>query len=168
MDEADLFVLGLERRYDLGMRAEGVTVAENLIRNGKRVLVVGSETSARQVMSPIYWDIGSEGTFLQAVGRCLSGRQPNPGDIAPLTAFFEERIRLDIESPAKPIQGELEVLGDLLAEIAIAEGLIADVEGELSGSFVLFGIAEHAYPVSSGGQHVGQIFAQQPLALFTA
>lgn len=94
MSEADIFVLGLERRYDLGIRAEGVTVAENLIRNGKRVLVVGSEASARHLMSPIYWDIGSEETFLQAVNRCLSARQTNPDDSPSLTAFFEDRLAI--------------------------------------------------------------------------
>lgn len=94
MDEADIFVLGLERRYDLGMRAEGVTVAENLIRSGKRALVVGSEANARHLMSPIYWDIGSEETFLEAVDRCLSNRQPNLDDVLPLTGFFEERLAI--------------------------------------------------------------------------
>jgi len=94
IDEADIFVLGLERRYDLGMRAEGVTVAENLIRSGKRALVVGSEANARHLMSPIYWDIGSEETFLEAVDRCISNRQPNPEDVLPLTGFFEERLAI--------------------------------------------------------------------------
>ena len=94
MNEADLFVLGLERHYALGMRAEGVKVAENLIRSGKQVLVVGTEASARHLMSPIYWDIGSEETFLQAVNRVLSGRKPNPDDVLPLSAFFEKRLTI--------------------------------------------------------------------------
>lgn len=94
MNEADIFVLGLERRYDLGIRAEGVTVADNLISAGKRVLVVGSEASARLLVSPIYWDIGSEETFLQAVDRCLSTRPASPDDLPALTAFFEDRLTI--------------------------------------------------------------------------
>ena len=94
INDADLFVLALERHYELGVRAEGIMVAGNLIRSGKRVLVIGSEASAQHLASPIYWDIGSEETFLQAVDRVLLGRKPNPNDLPPLTAFFEERLAI--------------------------------------------------------------------------
>lgn len=92
IQDADLFVLGLERSYASGTRAEGIKVAERLIHSGKRVLVVGSEASAQHLMSPIYWDIGSEQSFLQTVASCLSTQAPKLDDIPPLSAFFEHRL----------------------------------------------------------------------------
>ena len=66
-------------------------VAENLIRSGKRVLVVGSEANALVLNSPVYWDIASSETFLQAFERSLLDR-PDANGMDTLKEFFRERL----------------------------------------------------------------------------
>lgn len=91
MDEAELFVLGLERHYPEGRCAEGIDTALMLWKLGKRVLVVGSECCANQVDSPSYWDIESELSFLAAVKRVLEGPGPSLDDRERVASFFERR-----------------------------------------------------------------------------
>lgn len=93
MREADLFVIGLDRQYELGLRAEGVAVAEQLARAGKRVLVVGSECSGGRIALTSYWDIGSSGTLLEAVARSLNGPPPSSDELATLRRHFKSRLQ---------------------------------------------------------------------------
>jgi hypothetical protein len=94
MNEADLFILGLDRRYDAGTRAEGVKVAEHLARCGKRVLVVGSEAVGDMLPACVYWDIGSTSTFLEAVSGVLRSRISSPTDVERLVAYFGNRLEI--------------------------------------------------------------------------
>lgn len=56
----DLFVLELWRTYPTGLRAEGVAVAEELIRQRARPLVVSPLALGNESGVPWYWDLGSE------------------------------------------------------------------------------------------------------------
>lgn len=94
LQEADLFVVGLERRYEKGFRAEGVTVAENLWKAGRKVLVVGSECSADQLSSPFYWDIGSEQPLLNAISEVLKRSIPVPSERTHLQKHFENQLKI--------------------------------------------------------------------------
>lgn len=90
----DLFVVGLERRYELGLRAEGVKVAETLFRAGKRVLVVGSEYSANQISLRYYWDMGSKRSFLETIAECLEAPPPTTDELAALVQYFKPRLAI--------------------------------------------------------------------------
>ena len=92
--DCDLFVVGLERRYELGLRAEGVKVAETLFRNGKRVLVVGSECSASHVGLHFYWDFESKKDFLGTVAECLEAPPPSIDELAALVQYFKPRLAI--------------------------------------------------------------------------
>lgn len=94
IDDADVFILGLERRYEGGIRAEGITVAEELARQGKRVLVVGSEANGALLPTALYWDIGSDCSFLEAVGRILENPVASVDDFLALREFFGERLEV--------------------------------------------------------------------------
>ncbi len=91
IDEADLFILGLERQYDEGRCAEGVDVAESLFKQSRKVLVVGSECSAGIIGVPFYWDLGSEKTFLEAVSDILDLPRPSSTERARFMSSFETR-----------------------------------------------------------------------------
>jgi hypothetical protein len=56
----DLFVLELWRTYPTGLRAEGLAVAEELIRQRARPLVVSPLALGNESGVPWYWDLGSE------------------------------------------------------------------------------------------------------------
>jgi hypothetical protein len=69
---ADLFILGLMRRYAGSLRAEGVPVAEALWRAGKRALVVSGYYRAHEIECTTYWDLGSAESFVERI-RSLTG-----------------------------------------------------------------------------------------------
>lgn len=91
IDEADLFIVGLERYYTQGRCAEGVDTAEMLFKLGRKVLVVGSECNADRVGVPFYWDIGDHQAFLDAVRRVLDSPIPSHADRERFAGFFEGR-----------------------------------------------------------------------------
>jgi hypothetical protein len=102
MDDADLFVIGLERHYKEGHCAEGVDVAESLFNFGKRVLVVGSECSAKRVGVHFYWDVALDKSFLDAVGDVLANSIPSTADRKRFAEFFEQRrAKADGHGPAR-------------------------------------------------------------------
>lgn len=91
MDDADLFILGLERHYSQGRCAEGADSAEMLWKLGKKVMVVGSECRAKEVDLPFYWDIESDVSFLDAVRCVLDAPVPSEGVRDRFAKFFESR-----------------------------------------------------------------------------
>jgi len=92
LQEADLFVVGLERRYDKGTRAEGVPVAETFWNAGKKVLLVGSECRGDHIQAPFYWDIASGKSILQAVTAVLENPLPDPTDREKFRQHFQARL----------------------------------------------------------------------------
>src|SRR6266404_2658520 len=84
LQEVDLFVVGLERRYEKGFRAEGVTVAETLWKAGRKALIIGSQCIADQLALPFYWDIGSEQPLLNVVADVVERPLPRPSERARL------------------------------------------------------------------------------------
>lgn len=94
LEEADLFILGLERRYEHGLRAEGVTVAGQVARSGKRALIVGGECSGSDLAREVYWDMGSPSTFLQSVDSCLNCMPPSDRQIEQLHRYFGSRLEI--------------------------------------------------------------------------
>lgn len=91
IEEADVFIVGLERFYDEGRCAEGADVAESLLKLGRKVLVVGSESCADRLNVDYYWDIGSEKTFLEAIAGVLKSPVPNSSERVRFMTFFENR-----------------------------------------------------------------------------
>lgn len=89
--DADLFIIGLVRRYMQGPRAEGVKVAEMLWKVRKKVLIVGSESNDACIGVPFYWDLASNGNILEAVGSVLDEPVPKLADQARFLKAFEKR-----------------------------------------------------------------------------
>ena len=94
MREADLVVVGLERQYELGTRAEGVNVAEQLAHAGRRVLVVGTAGLGDRVSTTAYWDICSKKTFLEAVDHRLRSAPPGRADFDELRGRFARMLEI--------------------------------------------------------------------------
>lgn len=91
IQDADLFVLGLDRSYDKGIRAEGVMVGLSLYQSGKKALVVGAECMTELSHSLCYWDICSPRTFLEAVDTCLQIK-PNISALNELKECFVDKL----------------------------------------------------------------------------
>jgi hypothetical protein len=92
LEQADIFVLGLDRRYDVGLRAEGVAVAESLFKMRKKALVVGSEANADKLKLGFYWDLASEQFFLETLREGLNKPIPSVEDRRKFIRFFEGRL----------------------------------------------------------------------------
>lgn len=70
--DTDIFLLELWRTYPMGLRAEGMSVAEVLIQRRAVPLVISSLAFGPELDLPWYWDLGSVDTLVQ---RCqLLGR----------------------------------------------------------------------------------------------
>lgn len=63
LGSTDLFVLELWRTYPTGLRAEGLAVAEELIRQRARPLVASPLALGSESGVPWYWDLASEDTL---------------------------------------------------------------------------------------------------------
>ena len=57
--QADLIVLELLRRDDIGFRAEGLYAAEKWVQIGKRILIVSGTTQSDIIDNPAYWDLAA-------------------------------------------------------------------------------------------------------------
>lgn len=91
IDEADVFVLGLERHYKEGRCAEGVDVAESLFRLGRKVLIVASECNANRLGVPFYWDIASEKPYLETLKAVIDSPVPGLPERERVLSFFGKR-----------------------------------------------------------------------------
>lgn len=94
LQEVDLFVVGLERRYEKGVRAEGVTVAEMLWKARRKVLIVGSDCNAGHLASPFYWDVGSGQALLGAVAWVIDNSQPRLAERTRLQKYFARQLAI--------------------------------------------------------------------------
>ncbi|MEI7909480.1 MAG: hypothetical protein WCK77_07570 [Verrucomicrobiota bacterium] len=101
IEEAGLFIVGLERYYAQGRCAEGVDTAEMLFKLGKKVLVVGSECKAKDVGVPFYWDIALEKSFLEAARDVLDAPIPGREEREKFAKFFEKRREKPVGHGAK-------------------------------------------------------------------
>ncbi len=63
--DTDLFVLELFRHYQGGLRAEGMVLAQRLVRRGKRTLVISPLSLGRQKNCRGYWDVASSDTLAE-------------------------------------------------------------------------------------------------------
>lgn len=86
LTDTDIFILGLFRQYDGGLRAEGVALAGLLIPRGKQVLVVSPLHIPRLAINPAYWDTASATT--------LSGRLSQLSDTSTQRAALKEMLRV--------------------------------------------------------------------------
>lgn len=89
-----LFVVELMRTYQYGVRAEGIFVAETLLKHGKRVVIVSAAAVGRKLPFPIYWDV----TSAESLQKKLLAI-PGPGadvqeDIARLKRAFARYCRV--------------------------------------------------------------------------
>lgn len=94
---ADLLVLGLLRRDDVGHRAEGLYAAEKWLAAGKRTLVISSACLAENVDSALYWDLGSGDTLGTRIEGLLRVPVPTPSQLAPLWTVFNDYCRPPVD-----------------------------------------------------------------------
>ena len=101
---ADLFILELLRRDDIGYRAEAIPVAEKFSAAAKRVLIVSGAAQATVVNSPAYWDLAALDPLHQRV-RGLLGQPPlSPLDMAHMREVFREYCRPAVDHHAQAPQ----------------------------------------------------------------
>jgi len=98
LEEADIFILGLERSYPEGSCAEGVDVATRLASSGKQVLIVGTGCEPGLEHLTCYWDYSSHRSFLEMFRLLVENKAPAAMDFDLLSRHFElQRI--------KPVRG---------------------------------------------------------------
>lgn len=73
LGSTDLFVLELWRTYPTGLRAEGLAVAEELIRQRVRPLVVSPMALGNESSVLWYWDLASPDSLADRCERLLRG-----------------------------------------------------------------------------------------------
>jgi len=90
---ADLLILTLLGRDDLGYRAEGLGTAEKLVGTRRRVLLISGRAIATDIRCPYYWDLASDDTLSQRVQSLLRMPPPTASDYAELKEHFRDYIR---------------------------------------------------------------------------
>jgi len=98
-----LFVLELWRSYPTGWRAEGVAVAEQLMRIGALPLIVSPLSQGAELDALCYWDLGSRDALSDRVARVLraggSSARSTREEIESLKWVFRDHL-------AKPVGHE--------------------------------------------------------------
>ncbi len=84
----DLFVLDLFRRDALGLRAEGIYVAEKFAAASHRSLLISGCTTSSRLHCPFYWDVDASDYLPDRVLRLLRHEAPLPEAFAPLRENF--------------------------------------------------------------------------------
>lgn len=91
--QADLFVLELLRRDQLGYRAEAIPVATKWASAGKRVLVISTMAQGDVVDSPFFWDLASHDLLHERVKELLENPPLRPDLLRPLESAFKAYCR---------------------------------------------------------------------------
>ena len=94
IDAADICIVGLERQYPWGRRAEGIEVAQSLWRMGKKALIISGEEHSAHLNVGFYWDFAAGHFITEAVTWCLEHPLPQPEDCVGLTTYFQHRMRM--------------------------------------------------------------------------
>jgi len=90
---ADLLILSLLGRDDLGYRAEGLGTAEIMVSTRRRVLLISAFAVAGRMACPYYWDLASSDTLDERVQMLLNAPPPKATDYADLRKHFRDYIR---------------------------------------------------------------------------
>lgn len=94
LQTSDVFVVGLHRRYPLGLRSEGAAVAETMLQKGKKTLIVSLDSCGADLECPFYWDLGSRTSFLDTVAKCLSEPVPHLVTRQRFLARFKDELAI--------------------------------------------------------------------------
>lgn len=89
----DLFVLDLFRRDALGLRAEGVYVAEKFAAASRRSLLIAGRAVSSRLHCPFYWDVAAADHLADRVLRLLQHEAPLPEAFASLRENFASFCR---------------------------------------------------------------------------
>lgn len=89
----DLFVLDLFRRDALGLRAEGIYVAEKFAAASRRSLLIASRTVSSSLNCPFYWDVAASDHLPERVLHLLRREAPLPESFTPLRETFASFCR---------------------------------------------------------------------------
>lgn len=90
---ADLLILSILGRDDLGYRAEGLGTAEKMVATRRRVLLISGRAIAGRIRCPYYWDLASADTLSERVQTLLRMPPPTASDYAELKEHFRGYIR---------------------------------------------------------------------------
>ena len=86
-----LFILGLFRSYDSGIRVEGIPVARNLWKHGKKALIISERAEGADIDSPVYWNYSNKKKLTEAIHFLSNHSISNvDDDLDRLTLLFEE------------------------------------------------------------------------------
>jgi hypothetical protein len=88
IEETDLFVVELFREYPGGLRAEGVFLAERMVRRGKRALIISAVFLAQQLGCHSYWDVSSTDTLIARIIDRLMATRPQLVEFERLSNVF--------------------------------------------------------------------------------
>ena len=88
LEDVDLVITELLRPYRWLLRAEGVVLAERIVRMNKKVVIFSPYALADKLRSPIYWDAASDQDFLRIVLRSFYGDYLPANEIRRLRTFF--------------------------------------------------------------------------------
>lgn len=91
--QADLFILELLRRDDIGYRAEAIFAAEKWLPIGKRVLIVSGTASSAHLNIPLYWDLSAHESLHARITRVLMEPVPAMTQLDGLRVAYKEYCR---------------------------------------------------------------------------
>ena len=90
---ADLLILSIFGRDDLGYLAEGLGTAEKMVATRRRVLLISGRAIADRIRCPYYWDLASSDTLCERTQELLRLPPPTTSDYAELREHFRDYIR---------------------------------------------------------------------------
>lgn len=90
---ADLLILGLFGRDDLGYRVEGLGTAEKMASSRRRILLISGCTLADQIACPYYWDLAAPDSLCERIQMLLKAAPPSSSDYIGLKDHFQSYIR---------------------------------------------------------------------------
>ena len=98
IESADMFLLGLMRRYSAGLRAEGIALALRLAERRKSSMVFSPLALADRLRVTSYWDIASNIGYCDQVTRALA---------LPLSeAKRDFQVLLEVFRPLMPVPAQ--------------------------------------------------------------
>lgn len=91
--QADLFVLELLRKDDLGYRAEALFASEKWLPLGKKVLIVSGSAYSSHLDSSLYWDLSSAEPLSERLEHILREPVPSAEQLDSLKIAFQKHYR---------------------------------------------------------------------------
>ncbi len=90
---ADLLILSILGRDDVGYRAEGLATAEKMAASRRGVLLISGCAVADRLACLYSWDLAAADTLSERVGKLLTAPPPVPSDSAVLREHFQAYMR---------------------------------------------------------------------------